>query len=450
MLAKGFKRHWKSTLRLSGPLILGQLGQVLVMVADSIMVGQLGTIQLAAVSFGVAIFGVYYVLGLGLSFAMPPIVAECHGSGNDKELSSCIVNSTLINTLYAIIILVVTELSLPVLFMFGQEEVVVSAAIPYIRLSVYSMLPFMVFQSFRSWSDGIGNTKIAMVAIIIGNSANIVLNYIFIFGKLGFPEMGVTGAALSSLVSRIIMLLVWFLVIRNKESFTSTLKSLTLEKVDKTMLIRLLGLGFIMALQMFFEVLMFTASTLMMGVLGEVQQAAHQIALNIITITFMVTTGFSVAATIRVGHYLGKKEIAELKPAGNTSIILSGIFMFCSGIFMILFRDFLPSLYIQEIDVIQYASSMLIFAAIFQIPDGIQISSIGALRGLQDVKIPTLLTFISYGVFGIPIALLLCFTFDLGFKGVWIGLIVGLLINAVVTTIRFNQQSAKRISSQFF
>jgi MATE family multidrug resistance protein len=124
--------------------------------------------------------------------------------------------------------------------------------------------------------------------------------------------------------------------------------------------------------------------------------------------------------------------------------------MFCSGIFMILFRDFLPSLYIQEIDVIQYASSMLIFAAIFQIPDGIQISSIGALRGLQDVKIPTLLTFISYGVFGIPIALLLCFTFDLGFKGVWIGLIVGLLINAVVTTIRFNQQSAKRISSQFF
>jgi MATE family multidrug resistance protein len=334
--------------------------------------------------------------------------------------------------------------------MFGQEEVVVSAAIPYIRLSVYSMLPFMVFQSFRSWSDGIGNTKIAMVAIIIGNSANIVLNYIFIFGKLGFPEMGVTGAALSSLVSRIIMLLVWFLVIRNKESFTSTLKSLTLEKVDKTMLIRLLGLGFIMALQMFFEVLMFTASTLMMGVLGEVQQAAHQIALNIITITFMVTTGFSVAATIRVGHYLGKKEIAELKPAGNTSIILSGIFMFCSGIFMILFRDFLPSLYIQEIDVIQYASSMLIFAAIFQIPDGIQISSIGALRGLQDVKIPTLLTFISYGVFGIPIALLLCFTFDLGFKGVWIGLIVGLLINAVVTTIRFNQQSAKRISSQFF
>jgi MATE family multidrug resistance protein len=282
-----------------------------------------------------------------------------------------------------------------------------------------------------------------MIAIITGNAVNIILNYFLIFGKFGFPEMGVTGAALSSLISRIIMLFVWFLVVRKKEKFKTTLQDLSTKYIDKLMLNRLLGLGIIMSLQMFFEVLMFTASTLMMGAIGEVQQAAHQIALNIITITFMISSGFSIAATIRVGYYLGKKDFTELKHAGNASIILAALFMLLSGIFLVLFRNFLPPIYIQDLEVIGYATSMLIFAAIFQIPDGIQVSAVGALRGLQDVKIPTLLSFISYGVFGIPIALILSFQFNMGFKGVWIGLIVGLVLNAALNTRRFNRYSVK-------
>ncbi len=426
----------KETFALSLPLIVGQVGQVLVLVADNIMVGQLGTQELAAISLGIAIFSIFFVVGLGISFALPPLVSEAFGKKDADKISSSLANSLLVNLIYALIVLILAESLMSQLYRLGQEPEVVELAIPYLRLSVYSIFPYMIFQAFRFLTDGMGKTIISMNALLIGNGANILLNYFLIFGKAGFPALGVTGAGLSSLIARVLMVIVWLGLIWSQPAFRKPVLDLLRPRLSRQEIRIILSLGVITSLQMLFEVAIFSGSTLMMGMISEVAQAAHQISLNIITITFMITTGFSAAATIRVGQLSGERSRAKVRSAGFTAIAMSAVFMVGTGLILFLFRHGLPYVYIQEEEVIRLAASLLVFAALFQVSDGVQVTALGALRGLQDVKRPALFTFIAYILVGMPVCWLAGFYFDLGPAGIWIGLLVGLTLSAGMNSLR--------------
>jgi len=368
------------------------------------MVGRLGADSLAAVSLAVAIIAVPTVVGMGISFALPPLVSEAEGAEQPKKISQYFKHSLVVNLLIGVITCGLIMLGLPLISSLGQEPAVAELATDYIWFSALAMIPMMFFFTFRSYADGMSETLPPMIAMIAGNVINIVLNYAFIFGKWGAPALGVGGAALSSLIARI-------------------------------------------SLQMFFEISAFSGAAVIMGMVSSHAQAAHQIAINISSITFMICTGLAMASTIRVGNQLGKQDYPALRSAGISALFQVTLIMAICSVLFLVFRHVMPLIYIDDTTVIALASYLLIYAAVFQIPDGLQVTALAALRGLQDVKVPTFITFVSYYVFGIPISYFSALHWGLGAGGVWLGLLVGLMISSTLLIYRFDRLSKRVIGA---
>ncbi|MEE9372631.1 MAG: MATE family efflux transporter [Saprospiraceae bacterium] len=435
-----YRDDFRKNIKLATPIMTGQLGQVIVNVVDSLMVGRLGAASLASVSLAVSICIIFIIVGTGISFALPPLLAKAHGAGQHKRVGIYFYHSTIINIVYAIFSIISIEVIVPLLGHLGHNPEVVQLAIPYIRITAYAMIPLMLFQSFRCFADGLSWTLLPMIAIITGNVANVILNYMFIFGNWGAPMMGVKGAAMSTMIARILMLVVLFGLIYKREALWNHLKIKSL-KLKKRVFNNLLEIGIPTSLQMFFEVSGFAGAALLMGILSRDAQAAHQIAINMSAVTFLICSGLGMAATVRVGNRLGEKNAIGIRRAGLSSIVQVVIIMLVFSLIMIIFRAVLPTFYIDDVNVINIASTLLIAAAIFQIPDGIQVVALGALRGLQDVKAPTFITFVAYWVFGLPFSYFSAFYFDIGPIGIWLGLVVGLTISSTLLTLRFWKKS---------
>lgn len=423
--------------------MVGQVGQLSVNIADNIMVGSLGAASLAAIALSISILMLFVGVGYGISFGLPPLISEADAKNNTKRISQYFKHSFIINICFAIFSLILLLNASPVLDLMGQDSEVVILAKPYLVLSAWSMIPLMIFQTFRTYADGMSETKPAMIAILIGNVINIFLNYVLIFGKFGFAPMGVEGAALGTLISRIFMIVVIVVIIYKWKNLWEYLSQCNFKRYSKSLFSKVLGIGVPTAMQMFFEMAIFSCATIMMGYISKEAQAAHQIAINLAAITFLICTGMAMAATIRVGNQLGLKDGLALRRVGYSAIIQIVIFMSLAAILFIFLRHFLPTLYIDDQEVIRIAAFLIILAAIFQIPDGIQVTTLGALRGLQDVKIPTLITFFAYFVVGLPTCFILAFYFDLGPTGIWTGLVVSLTVSAVLLGFRFNYLSKK-------
>lgn len=447
-LITSYKEDFSANLKLAFPIMTGQLGQVLVNMTDNLMVGRLGADALAAVSVANAIFIIFMVLGMGISFALPPLVSEADGARLYQNISRYFKHSLILNIFFALICGLLIILSIPVLWHLGQDPAIIPLAIPYLEITAWSLLPLMVFQTLRCYSDGMSDTLRPMYAIIIGNIVNIILNYGLIYGNLGLPEMGVSGAAMASLLARIVMIALLLYFIKQRSRLWIHIVRAHYLKYKNEIFKKLLYLGVPTSMQGFFEVTAFSGAALIMGMVGKNQQAAHQIAINLASITFLMCSGIGIAATIRVGNQLGKKDHTSMRNAGISSIILVAMIMACMAILFILFRHFLPTLYIDDVVVINYASTLLILAAIFQIPDGVQVTALGALRGIQDVKVPMVITFISYWICGIPISYFAAITLKYEHVGVWIGLIIGLTVSAVLLTVRFLRKTLHPKTSQ--
>lgn len=432
-----YRSDFRANLKLAYPIMIGQLGQVIVYVSDNVMVGRLGPTELAAVSLGIAVFAIFFVVGMGISFALPPLIAEADGAEEHHTISPWFKHSTIINILYAIFTIFAIEAIIPLLSYLGQQPDVLNLAIPYLRVSAYSMIPFMLFQSCKSLSEGLSKTTLPMIAMVLGNIVNIVFNYMLIYGKWGAPMWGVYGAAIASLVAKIVMMVSLVVLIYNYKVMWQYISNVQWNKYQSSLFIKLFDLGVPTSLQMLFEILIFSGSALLIGRIGAEELAAHQIALNLVSISFMTCVGLSVAATIRIGNQLGRKEYQAMQVTGYAALIQTVGFMSLAGVFFVSTRFFLPSLYIDNAPVIDMAAQLLILASIFQIPDGIQAVSIGALRGVQDIKIPALITFIAYVIVGLPLAYYCAFIMQLGAPGVWIGLVAGLTVSAVGNTWRF-------------
>lgn len=296
-----------------------------------------------------------------------------------------------------------------------------------------------------------------MYATLLANILNVAINYVLIFGKFGFPQLGIVGAAVGTLVSRFVMLffLWWLLAKRDKSSeYVTNIKFFTLSSQP---IKKLINLGLPSAMQMFFEVAVFTVAIWLSGILGKNAQAANQIALNLASMTFMVAMGLSVASMIRVGNQKGLKDYINLRRIAESIFFVGTIFAVIFAICFVLFHDYLPYLYVNLDDateigdineVIEIASTLLLAAAVFQISDSIQVIVLGALRGLQDVKIPTLITFISYWVVGFPISYFLGKEDAYGSLGIWMGLLAGLTSAAILLYLRFNYLTKRLILQQ--
>lgn len=459
MQLKDYTKEFKYNWQLAAPVMLGMLGHTFVSFVDNIMVGQLGTAELAAVSLGNSFMFIAMSLGIGFSTAITPLIAEADAEQNFEKGKSTFKHGLFLCTFIGVALFLLVLLAKPLMYLMKQPVEVVELAIPYLDLVAISLIPLIVFQGFKQFSDGLSMTRYPMYATIVANILNVVFNYLLIFGKFGFPEMGIVGAAYGTLISRIIMVWhIWFLLKRKEKSkaFVTHIKFFVLNKL---MLKRILDLGSPSAMQMFFEVGIFTAAIWMSGLLGKNPQAANQIALNLSSMTFMVAMGLSVAAMIRVGNQKGLHNYIYLRRIAFSIFLLGIILAFCFAAMFFLLHNQLPKLYVDfddvknlvdNTEVIKIASKLLIAAAIFQISDSIQVIVLGALRGLQDVKIPTIITFISYWLIGFPISWFLGKEAAFGSFGIWLGLLAGLTTAAILLCIRFNYLTKKLISESHF
>jgi MATE family multidrug resistance protein len=457
MVLSNYTKEFKYNLKLASPVILGMLGHTFVSFVDNVMVGQLGAAELAAVSLGNSFIFIAMSLGIGFSTAITPLVAEADTEQNFTKGKSVFKHGFFLCTVLGILLFLLLLLAKPLMYVMDQPEEVVVLAIPYLDLVAFSLVPLIMFQAFKQFSDGLSLTKYPMYATILSNILNVIINYVLIFGKFGFPEMGIVGAAVGTLVSRFVMLFhLWWLLARRDKS-KAYVTHIKFFKLSKQPLKKLLNLGLPSSMQMFFEVAIFTAAIWLSGTLGKNAQAANQIALNLSSMTFMVAMGLSVAAMIRVGNQKGLKDFKALRRIAESIFLVGFMFAVVFALFFVIFNTILPDLYvnlddpinaIDTAEVVEIAATLLLAAAVFQISDSLQVIALGALRGLQDVKIPTIITFISYWVIGFPISYFLGKEEAYGSLGIWIGLLAGLTAAAILLYFRFNYLTKRLILQQ--
>jgi len=435
--------------------MIGMLGHTFVQFVDNIMVGQLGTAELAAISLGNSFVFIGMSIGIGFSQAITPLIAEADGARKDKDISEIFEHSFLICIILGLVLFLLVFLNRNLLYSMNQPIEVVELASPYLFWVSFSLISIVTFQSFRQFADGLSFTRAAMYSTLVGNVINIILNFVLIFGFWIFPKLGVEGAAIGTLISRLCMLAFIVFYLKLHKKLSKYIKRFFPTKVEIERLKKILYLGLPSALHSFFEVAFFISAVWMSGFIGKNSQAANQIALNLSSMTYMVALGVGVAAMIRVGNQRGMMNFKKLREVAISTLLLIIIIDIFFCLVFLIFNDLLPLLYLDTSDssnlndvneVISIASKLLIVAGVFQLFDGIQAVVLGALRGMQDVNKPAIIIFFCYGILGFPISYFLGFHTSLAMVGIWIGLLSGLFFSSLFLFLRFNYLSKKIIT----
>lgn len=419
------------------PVVLSQIGQVTVSLVDNMMVGHVGTTELAASSFANNIFMIGMFFGMGITYGTTPLVGNAFSKGKLEEVVTWLKNGVFTHFAAALGLSVIMFSIYFFLPFMGQPADVLVLARPYYLLLCFSYIPFLMFFSIKQFFEGIENTKMAMHITLFANGINVLVNYVLIFGKLGFPEMGLIGAGIGTLISRVAMPLIFAFYILKKPRFLSYFISAHKQHFSKQKIISVLKIGIPIAFQIIVEVTAFGVGAIMMGWLGEIPLAAHQVAIGLASFTYMISLGVSQANTIRVSHQMGVKDFAALKNAAFSSTHLVLGFMLTMGIVFVFARNYLPLMFTSDPEVVKVAGTLLIIAAIFQIFDGLQVVMLSTLRGMADVKIPMLIAFLAYLFFGIPVSYLFAFYFHFGPVGIWFGFLAGLGTAGILFYFRF-------------
>jgi MATE family multidrug resistance protein len=450
-----YTREFKYNLKLAFPVMIGMLGHTFVQFIDNIMVGQLGTAELAAISLGNSFVFIAMSIGIGFSSAITPLVAEADGAKKEDDVSRIFEHSFLICLILGIVLFLSVFLNRNLLYSMNQPIEVVELASPYLFWVSMSLITIVTFQSFRQFADGLSFTRAAMYSTLVGNAINVILNFFLIFGFWIFPKLGVEGAAIGTLISRICMLTFIIFYLKLHKKLSKYIKKFFPSKIEIKRVKKILYLGLPSALHSLFEVAFFVSAVWMSGFIGKNSQAANQIALNLSSMTYMVALGVGVAAMIRVGNQRGMMNFKKLREVALSTLLLIIIIDIFFCFIFLTFNDSLPLLYLDSSDpsgfndvseVLKIASNLLIVAGVFQLFDGIQAVVLGSLRGMQDVIKPAIIIFFSYGILGFPISYTLGFYTSLGMVGIWIGLLSGLFFSSLFLFLRFNYLSKKIIT----
>lgn len=415
--------------------MISQLGHITVGVFDSLMIGKVSVSQLAAVSLATSIFSFILLFCIGLSYGITPLISS--SDKGKKYVSSILYNGMLVNVISCILLVSFVILTKHLLSYLGQDQEVLFHTYSYLDIICISLIPLILFQTFKQFIEGLGFTKPSMYISVISNVINIVLNAVLIFGLFGFPRLEIIGAAYATLISRVIMFLLILIYCLNDRRFSKyILKRKFL--VNLNHIKDIFRIGFASGLQYIFEVGAFSVATVMTGSIGAIHLAAHQIALNLASISYMIASGIGSASMISLSYYDGKRNFEDMRRSGFASFLLVFILMIVSALVFIIFRNYLPVLYVDDSSVINIASTLLIIAGLFQISDGIQAVGLGILRGIRDIKKPTVVIFISYWIISIPLSYFLGIEYGYGVYGIWIGLSIGLTLAAIFHVTRFN------------
>ena len=449
-----YTKEFSYNIKLAYPVILGMLGHTLIGIVDNFMVGNLGSTELAAVSLGNSFIFIALSLGIGFSTAITPLISEADAEQDNKKIRTTFHHGLLLCTVLGVVLFIVTVLSKQLMYFMHQPKIVADMAAPYIDWVAFSLIPVIIYQGYKQFADGLSETKYSMYAIFMANVVHIFFNYVLIYGVWIFPKLGILGAALGTVISRIMMVVFLHLLLRHNEKFSNYFKHFSFREIKKSMLRKIIDLGLPSAMQMLFEVTLFTAAIWLSGSLGKNNQAANQIALTLASSTFMVAMGLSVTAMIRVSHSKGMADYKNMIVVARSIFLLAIILETVFGIIFVIFHNYLPHLFLNMGDSAQYVDNqeiigitaqLLLVAAVFQLSDGIQVVVLGALRGLQDVKIPMYITFVAYWLIGFPISFYLGRYTELKAVGIWIGLLAGLSAAALFLYIRFARISKRLV-----
>lgn len=446
---KSNKAYYQSTIALAGPVVVSQLGHTLVLAVDSIIVGHYaGTVSLAAVSLVHSVFMVVLVIGLGIAYGLTPLIAQENGKSNDKECAKLLSNSLWINMIVSILLfLAVYYGSVFAMYHVDQDPRVVETAKPYLLLLGISILPLMVFQAFKQFAEGLGFTKQAMNITIWGNVLNIILAVIFVKGMFGIKPMGVSGVGYSTLIDRVMMMVVMLFYVMKSSYFQPYISKFKLWAVDLIRVRKILKIGAPVAMQYVFEIGAFAGASLIAGTIGAVEQASHQVAIQLAAMTYMMASGIAAAATIKTGNSFGNKNFFRLQRFAVSSYQLVLIFMTLTASIFAIFNNYLPFIFTKDMAVVTIASHLLIIAGLFQLFDGTQVVGLGVLRGMGDVNIPTLITFIAYWIIGLPSGYFMGVHLGMGVEGIWYGLTMGLLTSSILLYWRYHIVIQKHLNS---
>lgn len=458
MQLKTYFQEFSYNLKLAYPIILGMLGHTVVGIVDNIMVGKLGATELAAVSLGNSFVFIAMSLGIGFSTAITPLVAEADGKGDIEKGRSAFHHGLYLCTILGVVLFTIIFFSKPLIAFMGQPKHVVELAKPYLDIVAFSLIPLIMFQAYKQFADGMSETKYSMWATILANITNVGLNYLLIYGVWIFPKLGIVGAAIGTIASRFVMLGYMHYMMNLRNKFHPFFKGFSLKEIKREVNLKIIRLGTPSAMQMFFEVALFTGAIWLSGSLGTTSQAANQVALSLASFTFMFAMGLSVAAMIRVGNQKGLEDYHKLRLVAFSIFLLTTLLEIVFALIFVIFHDYFPLLFLKQVDdfgnpILEniesaaIAAQLLLVAAIFQISDGLQVVVLGALRGLQDVKIPMYITFVAYWIIGFPTSIYLGKFTSLGAAGIWIGLLAGLTAAALFLFIRFNAETKKLIHS---
>ncbi|AMS27511.1 hypothetical protein AEM51_11280 [Bacteroidetes bacterium UKL13-3] len=435
-----YKSYFRKIIQLSYPIIIGQVGIVLMGVADVVMIGKVDASNLAAAAFANSIYFLVSILGIGTLTAVSPLVAKSKGAGHPNECAILFrqgINAAVLLSIFISSVMLFLTFNLD---LFGQDAEVTKLTTDYLHILNSGTILMLLFFAIKQFSDGLSITKPSAVITIIALLLNVFLNWILIYGKFGLPALGLNGAGIATTFSRLFMAVsmisyvLWFSLYKPylKRKDTSQ---------NNFFLVEIFKVGLPSGFQYAFEVGAFAAAAIIIGWYGKFELAAHQVAINIASVTYMIATGISAGGSIAVGDALGRKHKQDLLKSGRAALIMGTVFMGGCGILFAFANHFIVGLYTNDVRVAQMASNLIWIAALFQLSDGIQCVSLGVLRGIADTKVPTLVTVVAYWIIGIPAGLWMAEYFEIGLYGIWFGLSVGLTFSAIMLTMRFLKES---------
>jgi MATE family multidrug resistance protein len=440
----GFRAELAAMVRLALPIVLVQLGQMSMGVVDTLMVGRVSAEALAAVALGTLyLFGVV-IFGWGVLLSLDPVVAQAVGAGDTPGAARGLQRGLLLASGLSLVAMTLLVPARPILGLLGQPPVVVDLAAAYAAISIAGIIPFYYFTALRQSLQARKHVRSIVATMAVANIANIGLNYVWIFGKLGFPAMGVAGAAWATAVSRWLMLVL--LLLGAWRLLKPHIVPLRVEIWEWAPLRRMIAIGAPIGAQMQLEYGVFAVVGIMMGWLGTYELAGHQVALNLASLTFMVPMGVSAAAAVLVGQAVGRGDAAEARRAAAAALTCGVGFMAVSAAVMLAIPGVLARAYTTDPMVAAIAATLIPIAGVFQVFDGTQVVAIGILRGVADTRTPMLVNILGYWLVGLPVSAALGFWLHLGPPGLWWGLTVGLMLVAVVLVWRVRRRLAGGVS----
>jgi MATE family multidrug resistance protein len=428
---------WR-TWKLSTPIILGELTQMALGIIDNIMVGSISYKHLAGAALVNSVMNIPFVLGIGMTMSVSQTVSMAHGRKDGLKVSHYLYNGFWLCTIAALIIALLLNFSKNVLFHLGQDRYVASLAVPFLQLMGWSTIPMLMFIVLKQFTDGLERTRTAMLLSFSALPVNIFINWLLIYGNWGFPRLELTGAGLGTLITRIVILLVFIIVLQKHHLFSKYIAVRRNQwKLRRQTINELLHIGIPSSLQVAMESGAFAISAILIGTLGAVQLAAHQIAISCASMAFMVSWGLAQGGSIRVSNAWGRNNWKDISIIGRSTLLSALLYGIVCAIFFICFRNILPKAFSSNAAVLSSSAILMLYAAVFQISDATQAVGAGLSRGIKDVKVPTLYILVAYWVVGIPLGCLMAFKFKFAAAGMWMGFVGGLTFSSAFLNMRF-------------